>query len=374
MLCGGVMAGEYNVSYINHMNNHHQAYINIELLFNISLLGDTDLELVKKFVMNQNKKPEMVSLAGISEDNLEVTEPKVEFVEETVVSPVKVEVKIVEDNDNHQEVPEDPLNNTLLGHVKIIKVEIDESAIEDNEYKQKETIDIKSNKKRIIKKDKRGKNMNDCEICGFKPKNSNDRSKHIKIVHHGYFNCKFCRNQFFKDKKDFDEHMEKGNHYYKKDKSNICNVCGFVAKNIRAADEHKYRFHDDREYSCDECGKHITGRKQLVVHKSHHKLAERINCDKCGKEIAFASIKHHNLTTHASHEEKPYKCDECDKGFPNSTALKEHRAIHSDLRPFQCRWCDFGSKSQGNWTKHEKQKHKIQLWERKHLLDDENKS
>ena len=44
LFCDGYIPASYDQVYINHMNDHHRAFVNIEFLFQISLLGVNDLD------------------------------------------------------------------------------------------------------------------------------------------------------------------------------------------------------------------------------------------------------------------------------------------------------------------------------------------
>ena len=80
-------------------------------------------------------------------------------------------------------------------------------------------------------------------------------------------------------------------------------------------------------------------------------------CQECGKH--FNNIRAHIRTVHQIDELKPAQCTQCNKGFPNKSHLRDHMAIHSEERPHSCRFCDFASKTKGNLTKHEKQRHPV---------------
>ena len=41
---------------------------------------------------------------------------------------------------------------------------------------------------------------------------------------------------------------------------------------------------------------------------------------------------------------KPYSCHNCEKTFLQSSSLKTHMVLHSDLRPFSCTMCDLNFK------------------------------
>merc|ERR1712098_416005 len=47
IFCDGHIPASYDQVYLNHMNDHHRAFVNIEFLFQISLLCDDDLNSLK---------------------------------------------------------------------------------------------------------------------------------------------------------------------------------------------------------------------------------------------------------------------------------------------------------------------------------------
>jgi len=116
-------------------------------------------------------------------------------------------------------------------------------------------------------------------------------------------------------------------------RSNICDVCGFVAEEKGRSRsqlrdvlrKHKENHHSE-EKECPDCGKLLKGRNYIVHRQSHLPESER-----------------------------KYKCSFCGKGFITKTKLKEHEYIHTDERPFSCKFqCGYSCKNSANIIKHEK--------------------
>ena len=47
LFCDGHIPASYDEVHINHMNDHHRAFVNIEFIFQLSLLGVDDLDSMK---------------------------------------------------------------------------------------------------------------------------------------------------------------------------------------------------------------------------------------------------------------------------------------------------------------------------------------
>ena len=116
-------------------------------------------------------------------------------------------------------------------------------------------------------------------------------------------------------------------------RSNICDVCGFVA-------EEKGRSRSQL-------------RDVLRKHKENHHSEEK-ECPDCGKLLKGRNYFVHRLS-HLPESERKFKCSFCGKGCITKSKLKEHEYIHTDERPFSCKFqCGYSCKNSANIIKHEK--------------------
>ena len=56
-------------------------------------------------------------------------------------------------------------------------------------------------------------------------------------------------------------------------------------------------------------------------------------------------------------QERPFKCDICEKAFVENSALTRHKRIHSDELPFPCQICSFKTRRRDKLKHHLLKKH-----------------
>lgn len=150
--------------------------------------------------------------------------------------------------------------------------------------------------------------------------------------------------------------------------TNICHICAKNFATRTGLREHMATIHQPREMGqvqCNECGKWLMNKRCLRTHMILHSNQE-FKCDHCEyltkKKVL---LNRHVISQHTN--DKPFKCNMCDRTFKMKRALTIHLALHGASKTFKCTFCDRVYRSSTNCYMHRKSKHPVELeeWNRK---------
>ncbi|KAK3858663.1 hypothetical protein Pcinc_035169 [Petrolisthes cinctipes] len=110
-----------------------------------------------------------------------------------------------------------------------------------------------------------------------------------------------------------------------------------------------------KPYKCTVCDYACAIKSNLAVHmKLNHFKGAKFSCTKC----EFLGNSRKQLKDHEkSHANVLLQCELCDHVSTSNTGLRQHMLIHSQEKPYQCRYCAFTCKTTGNLRYHMRNKH-----------------
>ncbi|XP_018542457.1 uncharacterized protein zgc:66448 isoform X2 [Lates calcarifer] len=120
-------------------------------------------------------------------------------------------------------------------------------------------------------------------------------------------------------------------------KSYKCSECGKTFRHRSVLELHMRIHSKDKPYQCKVCGKGFRFSSYLQQHLIIHTGKKPYKCPDCGKDFAFLQ----NMKTHQKlHQEKPFRCTSCRKGYSDETQLQHHMLSHNGDKPHKCDLCD----------------------------------
>ncbi|XP_030015051.1 zinc finger protein 628 isoform X2 [Sphaeramia orbicularis] len=120
-------------------------------------------------------------------------------------------------------------------------------------------------------------------------------------------------------------------------KSYKCSECGKAFRHRSVLELHMRIHPTDKPYQCKVCGKGFRFSSYLQQHLIIHTGKKPYKCPDCGKDFAFLQ----NMKTHQKlHQEKPFRCTSCRKGYSDETQLQHHMLSHNGDKPHKCDLCD----------------------------------
>ncbi|XP_039698338.1 histone-lysine N-methyltransferase PRDM16 isoform X2 [Pteropus medius] len=112
-----------------------------------------------------------------------------------------------------------------------------------------------------------------------------------------------------------------------------CKDCERMFPSKSSLEQHMVVHTEEREYKCDQCPKAFNWKSNLIRHQMSHDSGKRFECENCVKVFTDPSnLQRHIRSQHVG--ARAHACPDCGKTFATSSGLKQHKHIHSTVKPF----------------------------------------
>ncbi|XP_043918906.1 histone-lysine N-methyltransferase PRDM16 isoform X2 [Protopterus annectens] len=168
-----------------------------------------------------------------------------------------------------------------------------------------------------------------------------------------------------------------------------CKDCERIFPSKYSLEQHMIIHTEEREYKCDQCPKAFNWKSNLIRHQMSHDSGKRFECENCVKPttktcdinpLLIAMVKQQesfltnqvmagkarpptvftdpsNLQRHIRSQHvgaRAHACPDCGKTFATSSGLKQHKHIHSTVKPFICEVCHKSYTQFSNLCRHKR--------------------
>jgi len=142
------------------------------------------------------------------------------------------------------------------------------------------------------------------------------------------YSCDVCPDKFRTVKS-----LRKHKKIHIKEESLFCGLCGHAGSHENYL-KHHLRKHT-HPFSCEKCGESFHLKRQLTRHMATH-VDKTFKCNMCDKEYDVCR----NLLLHKRQCHPEHKCVTCGRLFPSRSILLLHQPSHSSEKHFSCDKCE----------------------------------
>ncbi|XP_041733664.1 histone-lysine N-methyltransferase MECOM isoform X16 [Coregonus clupeaformis] len=152
---------------------------------------------------------------------------------------------------------------------------------------------------------------------------------------------------------DLESHDLHLSHSLSHDGPQECKECDQVFPDLQSLEAHSLSHSEEREYKCDQCPKAFNWKSNLIRHQMSHDSGKHYECENCTKVFTDPSnLQRHIRSQHVG--ARAHACPDCGKTFATSSGLKQHKHIHSSVKPFICEVCHKSYTQFSNLCRHKR--------------------
>uniref|UniRef100_A0A3Q3G057 Si:ch211-263k4.2 n=1 Tax=Labrus bergylta TaxID=56723 RepID=A0A3Q3G057_9LABR len=173
-------------------------------------------------------------------------------------------------------------------------------------------------------------------------------SSTLELRRHQKYSCSSSGSIFDQLRDDFKQEREDSD-----EPVHECKDCEKIFPNEYSLGQHMIVHTEEREYKCDQCPKAFNWKSNLIRHQMSHDSGKRFECENCDKVFTDPSnLQRHIRSQHVG--ARAHTCPECGKTFATSSGLKQHKHIHSSVKPFICEVCHKSYTQFSNLCRHKR--------------------
>ncbi|XP_005167358.2 histone-lysine N-methyltransferase PRDM16 isoform X6 [Danio rerio] len=154
----------------------------------------------------------------------------------------------------------------------------------------------------------------------------------LELRRHQKYSCSSGNSIFDSLSEDFKQEREDSD-----EPVHECKDCEKIFPSEYSLGQHMIVHTEEREYKCDQCPKAFNWKSNLIRHQMSHDSGKRFECENCDKVGDSVFTDPSNLQRHIRSQHvgaRAHTCPECGKTFATSSGLKQHKHIHSSVKPF----------------------------------------